>query len=122
MVRLELLHDSRVVAITPQGPLEESDFERLAQEIGPLIEKEGKIAGLMIEAGSFPGWISIGAFLSHLKFVYNHHRHLDRIAIITDDALLKMMPRVAGLLVKPTIRRFASGDKAQAFAWLETGA
>lgn len=43
----------------------------------------------MIDIPSFPGWGSFGAFVSHLKFVIDHHRHIERIAVVTDNRLLQ---------------------------------
>jgi hypothetical protein len=60
-----------------------------------------------------------GAFVSHL--VIDHHRDIERIAVVTDSGLLKALPRVVAYFVKPTIRRFAPDEKAGALAWLETG-
>ena len=85
----------------------------------PLIASAGSITGLMIEARSFPGWRNFGAFVSHL--VIDHHRDIERIAVVTDSGLLKALPRVVAYFVKPTIRRFAPDEKAGALAWLETG-
>jgi hypothetical protein len=42
--------------------------------------------GLLIEAPSFPGWGSFGALINHMKFVYDHHRKIDRVAAVTDNA------------------------------------
>jgi hypothetical protein len=39
----------------------------------------------MIHAESFPGWESFGAFVSHLKFVGDHHRQIERIAAVTNS-------------------------------------
>jgi SpoIIAA-like len=89
--------------------------------VDPLIASAGSIAGLMIEAESFPGWRNFGALVSHLRFVIDHHRNIERIAIVTDSGLLKVLLRVAAYFVKPTIRRFAPDEKAGALAWLEIG-
>ena len=121
MLRFELLRDRNILVVIPEGPLEQADFEQFARQVDPLIASAGSIAGLMIEARSFPGWRNFGAFVSHLRFVVDHHRDIERIAVVTDSGLLKVLPRVAAYFVKPTIRRFAPDEKARALAWLETG-
>ena len=40
MVRFELLRNRRILLITPEGPLQRADFERLAKEIDPFIAAE----------------------------------------------------------------------------------
>jgi hypothetical protein len=45
----------------------------------------------MIRTESFPGWESFGALVSHLKFVADHHRQIERIAAVTDSGFLKIV-------------------------------
>jgi hypothetical protein len=45
----------------------------------------------MIHTESFPGWESFGAFVSHLKFVGDHHRQIERIAAVTNSGFLRIM-------------------------------
>lgn len=61
MIEFELLRDRGVLVLSPNGPLEKADFERLAQAIDPFIAANGKLTGLMICAEAFPGWDSFGA-------------------------------------------------------------
>jgi hypothetical protein len=75
----------------------------------------------MIYAKSLPGWDSFGAFISHFKFVADHHRQIDRIAAVTDSGLRTIVPRIVQRFVKPQIRVFDFAQKAQALDWLEAG-
>jgi len=121
MIEFELLRDQGIVILSPDGPLEKADFERLAQEIDPFVAANGKLTGLMICAKAFPGWDSFGALVSHLKFVRDHHRQVKRIAAVTDSEFLKIMPHIAKHFVSAQIRQFPSDEKAEALAWLEAG-
>jgi hypothetical protein len=121
MIHFELFRDRSILLITPDGALEKADFEQLAKEVDPFIASKGKLAGLMIYAKSFPGWDSFGAFVSHLKFVADHHRQIERIAAVTDSGFLKIMPRIADHFVQAKVRHFDFEKKDQALAWLETG-
>jgi len=56
MIKFELLRDRAILILSPDGPLEKADFERLAQEIDPFIAANGKLTGLLICANAFPGW------------------------------------------------------------------
>lgn len=87
MIELKLL----LVVLFPHGPLEKADFERLAQEIDPFIVAK-KLTGLTICAKAFPGWDNFGTLVSHLRFVRDHHRHVERIAAVTDSEFLKIVP------------------------------
>jgi hypothetical protein len=48
MIKSELLKDKGVLIISPEGPLAASDFGRLAAEIDPCIEQNGRLHGLMV--------------------------------------------------------------------------
>jgi hypothetical protein len=121
MIAFELLRDRGILILSPGGPLEKADFEQLAQEIDPFIEANGKLTGLMIVAKAFPGWDSFGALVSHLKFVRDHHRRVERVAAVTNSEFLKIMPHIARHFVSAQIRQFPSDQKAEALAWLEAG-
>lgn len=120
MIHFDLLHDKGIGILSPDGPLEASDFQKLAEEIDPYIAANGHLTGLMILAKEFPGWESFGALVSHLRFVKDHHHKIDRIAAVTDSEFLKIIPHIAKHFVAAEIRQFPSDDKAQALAWLET--
>jgi len=121
MIHFDLLHDRSILVVTPDGPLTKADFEKLASEVDPFLASKGKLAGLMIYARSFPGWESFGALVSHLKFVADHHRKIERIAAVTDSEFLKIMPSIADHFVQAKIKHFDFEEKDRAFAWLETG-
>ena len=121
MIHFELLRDPGILIITPQGPLEKSDFELIAQEIDPFIAAKGKLTGVMIYAKSFPGWKNFEALLSHLKFVGEHQRHIGRVAAVTDSEFLTIMPSIAAHFVSAEVEHFAFDEKERALAWLETG-
>lgn len=117
MIRLEWLRDQSVLRLTPESPLQEADFEKLSDEIDPVIAAKGKLAGLMIYARSFPGWDSFGSLAAHVRFVSRHHRNVGRIAVVTDSSLAKIVPLVA-LFVAPEVKHFAANDEESAAAWL----
>src|SRR6478752_713380 len=113
MIKFELLRDRRILLITPEGPLESADFEQLAKEIDPFIAANGKLNGVLIHAKSFPGWESFGALVSHLKFVADHHRQIERIAAVTDSGFLKIVPRIASHFVQAQIKHFEFEEKVE---------
>jgi hypothetical protein len=121
MIVCELLHDKGILLITPQGPLEASDFHKVAALVDPYIAEKGALKGLMIRASSFPGWDSFAGLLEHMKFVRDHHRQIERVAAVTDSAFLKIAPSIARHFANPEIRIFRSDESARAMSWLETG-
>ncbi|MDD1610274.1 MAG: STAS/SEC14 domain-containing protein [Methylococcaceae bacterium] len=83
MLNYQLNCAEGILIVNPIGPLESTDFEKLIQEVDPYIEEEGELNGLMVYAKSFPGWDNFAAFLSHIKFVKNHHQKIKKIAAVT---------------------------------------
>jgi hypothetical protein len=122
MIKFELLKDAGVLLVEPQGTLSANDFREISRVVDPYIDERGKLVGLLIEAKSFPGWDSFGALIGHLKFVRDHHLSIDRVAALTDSSFLKIVPKIAEHFAHPEIRVFASSEKANALAWLQTGA
>jgi len=121
MLQSKLLRDRGILVLSPQGPIEKADFERVANEVDPYIAENGKLAGVLIHAKSFPGWESFGALLAHLRFVRDHHRRIERIAVASDSEFLKIAPKIAEHFVKAEVKRFDYAEKEQALAWLATG-
>jgi tRNA U38,U39,U40 pseudouridine synthase TruA len=119
MLDYELNRTEGILIIKPFGPLESKDFEKLIREVDPHIREKGKLNGLMIYAKSFPGWDNFAAFLSHMKFVKNHHRNIRKIAAVTGSSFLSIMPQVAGHFVQAEVRHFAYDDKDAALNWLK---
>jgi len=119
MIKFELLRDIGVLVLEPNNALSTEDFQEISRVIDPYIREKGNLTGLLIEAASFPGWDSFGALIQHLKFVRDHHRKIDRVAVVTDNEFLKIAPRIAAHLAHPEIRVFVGNDRAQALAWLQ---
>jgi len=119
MLDYELNRTESILIIKPFGPLESTDFVKLVQEVDPFIREKGKLNGLMIYAKSFPGWDNFAAFLSHMKFVKNHHRKIRKIAAVTGSSFLSIMPQVAKHFVQAEVRHFGYDDKDAALNWLK---
>ncbi|MGB3095278.1 MAG: STAS/SEC14 domain-containing protein [Candidatus Deferrimicrobiaceae bacterium] len=119
MLDYELIRAESILIVKPIVPLESTDFEKLVREVDPYIREKGKLHGLMIYAKSFPGWDNFPAFISHIKFVKNHHRKIRKIAAVTDSGFLSIMPQVATHFVQAEIRHFDYDDKDAALIWLK---
>ncbi len=118
MLSHELDRDKGILIVRPEGPLEQSDFERLAKEVDPFIESRGQLHGLLISAKVFPGWQDFAALVSHLKFVRNHHQHIKKVAAVSDSGFLTIMPRIANHFVDAKVKHFNFEDRERALEWL----
>ena len=119
MLNYELNRADSILILKPTGPLESTDFEKLAREVDPYIIEKGALNGLMIYTKSFPGWDNFAAFLSHIKFVKNHHQKIKKIAAVTGSGFLSIMPQIAKHFIQAEVRHFDYDDKETALDWLK---
>ncbi|MBK1699396.1 STAS/SEC14 domain-containing protein [Thiococcus pfennigii] len=118
MLRHELLEQEGLLILRPSAPLAASDFAELAAEVDPHIAASGDLSGLLIEAASFPGWEDFAAFLSHFRFIRDHHRQIGKVAVVSDAAFLSVAPRIADHFVAAEVRHFAAAERDAAMRWL----
>lgn len=118
MISHELLRDKGILILTPEGPLEKTDFEALGREVDPYIETQGKLNGLLISVKSLPGWKDFAALVSHLRFVKDHHQKIKKVAAVTDSGFLSILPHIANHFVAADVRHFDFRDKDRALNWL----
>ena len=90
----------------------------VAGELDPYIDEKGNLRGLLIQAESFPGWHDFGAFVSHLRFVRDHHHNITKVAAVSDSAILSVLPHVARHFVSADVRHFEFSERETALAWL----
>ena len=117
-----LSHDQRrddgILVLMPEGPLEAADFDILAAHVDAYLVQNRVLHGVMIKARSFPGWKDFSALLAHLKFVKDHHRKIEKVAVVADGKFANMMPRLASHFIAAEIRHFDPADEEAASAWL----
>ena len=118
MINHKLLRTEGILILTPEAPLESADFERLAQEIDPYIEANGKLHGVMIDAESFPGWKDFAGLIAHLRFVRNHHQKVQKIAVVSDSSFLSFAPKIASHFVQAEVKHFSHSQSEDALHWL----
>jgi hypothetical protein len=118
MIDLTLDTVNSVLYVRPKAALGKSDFVQLAQAVDPYIEKTGGLAGVIIDAPSFPGWESLGAMATHFRFVRDHHKHVKKIGLVTDSPLGSVAEHLASHFVAADIRHFAAGELEAAKQWV----
>jgi stage II sporulation SpoAA-like protein len=107
-----------ILTLRPKTALTQADFTELARTVDPFIEAHGMLAGILIEAASFPGWDSFGALVAHLRFVRDHHRRVRKIAVVTDTVLGELAEKLASHFVSAEIKHFPAGQSEAARRWI----
>ncbi|MGI9123482.1 MAG: STAS/SEC14 domain-containing protein [Mycobacterium sp.] len=110
-----------VLTLHPESALQKSDFAALAKAVDPQIEEHGDLAGLILDVPHFPGWDSFGALVTHLRFVRDHHKHVKKIAVVTDSHLGDVAEHLTSHFVAAEIRHFPAGEMDEAKAWISGG-
>lgn len=110
-----------ILYVRPKAALAAGDFANLARVVDPHIEARGGLAGLIIETPAFPGWDDLGAMVAHFRFVRDHHRHVRKVAVVTDSALGDVAERLANHFVAAEIRHFPAGQAQAAKQWILSG-
>ena len=104
--------------VEPSGRLRSEDFEELAGRFDARADASGRVTNLVIHARDFPGWADFGALLSHLQFVREHQKLVDKVALVSDARILDLAPRIARHFVVARIRHFPESDLQNALTWV----
>jgi len=112
-----LIAAKEVLVIEPKGALNSEDFDYLSSVVDPWIESHKTLRGLVIHAEKFPGWENLGSLIRHMRFVRDHHRQIERVAVAADGAVSEIMPALAAHFVKAEIKHFAYRDLEIAIQW-----
>lgn len=121
MLSVHIDETNGIALFEPNGRLSEGDFESAVGIVDPWIEKHGKLKGLVIHAKAFPGWDSFGALVSHLQFVRNHHRKVERVAFATDSATGNVAEKGARYFIAAEIELFPYDSLEAAKSWAAGG-
>ena len=122
MISFEILQYDGIVLIEPSGSLEKTDFEQLTREIDAYISDRGYVKGIIIHTREFPGWESFGAFISHVKFIKDHHKKVRRVAAVTDSKFMSIAPVIANHFVSAEVKHFDYADMDGAKTWVKEAA
>ena len=118
MIEHTLDTEHSILYVRPRSRLEQDDFEQLAKTVDPYIQEKGTLAGLIIQVTSFPGWESLGAMASHFRFVRDHHKHIKKVAVVTDSPMGNVAEHLASHFVAADIRHFPAQELAAAKQWV----
>ena len=116
MIRIEPISANAVKVFVPEK-LQADDFHEIEPRIDALIAQSGQIR-LLIDARHFHGWEDIAAFECHAGFVKDHHRKVQRIAVIVGRDWQSWLIAFVRLFVHPEARAFDSKDEDEARRWL----
>ncbi len=118
MINYELRHVEGMLILHPKGLLEAEDFTTLATQVDNYLEGNGMLHGVLIHAKSFPGWKDFGALIAHLKFLKDHLKRIEKVAVVADGVIANVMPQIANHFVHAQVRHFDPVGEDAAWDWL----
>ena len=120
MLEYHLDRTSGILSLEPRAPLTARDFDALSLDVDGYLTTHNTLAGIVLSLEHVPGWANLTALLRHMRFVANHHERVCRIAVLTNNALLRYLPKIAGYIVDPEFHVFESGQRSAAINWINS--
>ena len=122
MIKHRIMRTEGILVIEPIAALSEEDFRGLTVSVDAYLTEQPALHGLLIHAKHFPGWENFAGLSAHLRFVREHHRKIERIALVTDSPLGTVAPALAMHFVSAEIRHFGYSEFEEALLWLKKNA
>lgn len=104
--------------LEPVGALSRRDLDGLSKRFDGWVARNDSVPNLVIRADSFPTWTDFAALTKHLRFIREHHRLVEKVAIVSDARAFDVAPRLAGLVVSAELRHFRAADLPAALDWV----
>lgn len=118
MVNVEFDEKKGIVVLIPTGALREEDFANVAEMVDPYITEQGKLNGLIVYTKAFPGWADFSALITHLRFVHDHHRDIEKVALVSDIAIAGFAKSIVNHFVNAEVATFDYSALDDAKRWM----
>ena len=94
-------------------------FTTMARDVDAYAEKQGKSRGVLIHEEELRSWNDFGALLAQLQFIKQHHRQIEKVAVVADAGFATIIPFIASHFIQAQVKHFdhALGEDA-ARDWL----
>jgi len=108
-----------ILVLKPHSPLSKEDFGGLTAAVDAYLSDHSKLHGVLIHTKGFPGWENFGGFSAHMHFVHEHHKKVERVAVVTDSPIAGIAESLGKHFIAAEVRHFPFSDDAQALDWLK---
>jgi hypothetical protein len=114
-----IYHDKQgFLEVKPTGKLEESDFDRISDEIEKILKTERELKGVLIYTKDFPGYERFSDLIAHARFVKEHHDKVNKLAFCTDSNIGTLLKSLAKRFAEARVKRFDYDQRDEAVNWL----
>ena len=116
MIKTEIISGNILRIVAPRK-LYAEDFQQITPDIDSFISQHGKIR-LLIDVSSFHGWNDAAALLKHIQFIKDHHRNVERIAVVGARSWQHWVIGVVRMIVHPEVRAYDGSQQSEAMGWI----
>lgn len=109
-----------ILVLKPNTPLTKEDFAGLSALVDSYLSDHAKLKGVLISSEAFPGWGDFRGFTAHMHFVREHHKQVERVAVVTDSHLAGIAESHGNHFTSAEVRHFSFSDEAKALEWLKS--
>jgi len=120
MIDTKFDSEKNIAVVTPGKTVSAADLTALSEAFNAYINTHDSVPNVVIRADGLPHWQDMAALKRHIKFIRDHQRVVAKLALVTDSPGLALLPMLARLFVKTTLRRFSTAREAEALAWVGT--
>jgi hypothetical protein len=117
MIKTEIISGNVLRIVVPRK-LCDDDFQRITPEVDSFISQHGKIR-LLVDVSSFNGWNNAAALLKHIQFIKDHHRNVERIAVVGARSWQHWVIGVIRMIVHPEVKAYDRNQQNEALRWIE---
>ena len=118
MLHYSITRPGGILRLNPSDPLGKEDFIGLSADVDAYLAENAKLHGVLVHAKGFPGWENFGGFAAHMHFIREHHKQIERIAVVTDSPLVGVAELLGKHFISADIKHFPFSDDDKAMAWL----
>ncbi|MEX3011912.1 STAS/SEC14 domain-containing protein [Hoeflea sp. TYP-13] len=117
MIETTIDRENNLIIATARDTLVEMDFNNFSDCINDYINSTDRAPSIVLNAEELPHWKNSAALFAHIKLVRNHQKILPKVALVSDNSALSLMPLLVDLFVKAKVRHFHQCDFDKAIAW-----
>ena len=120
MLDYSIMKPEGILVLKPHAPLTKEDFGSLSVAVDSYLSDHDRLHGVLIHSRKFPGWENFEGFTAHMHFVHEHHKQVERVAVVTDSQIAGMVEAIGKHFTSAEVRHFPFADDVEALNWLQT--
>jgi len=120
MLDYSIMKPEGILVLKPHAPLGKEDFSNLSTTVDAYLSEHATLHGVLVHAKDFPGWENFGGFTAHMHFVRDHHRLVERVAVVTDSPFAVIAESLGKHFTSAQVKHFPFADDDKALDWLKS--